>query len=208
MGGIEYEKRRRGGKEARNGVMGKIEFFEKSQLGENQVKKHRPVVKRKRQDLTKPTQTLITMYGKRKGVEGLEEEEERERKCRKFSEFSEFRKFRNFGNGQTLEDQSSSPRKGGGERIVEIEMESKEAKATFGAKPIPCMISGSDRKKGGEISKIGDGKKCVRGITTTIKRIISENQDEKKLEQEERSHNNEIGEGGTKWKFGKGFLSK
>ena len=70
-----------------------------------------PVVKRKRQDLTKPTQTLITMYGKRKGEEGLEEEEERERKCRKFSGA------RNSGNGHThkFEDQSS-PRKEGGER--------------------------------------------------------------------------------------------
>ena len=87
-------------------------------------------------------------------------------------------------------------------------MESKEAKATFGAKPIPCMISGGDRKKGGEISKIGDGKKCVIGIKTTIKRRISENQDETKLEQQERSHNTENGEGGNKWEFGKGFLSK
>ena len=53
--------------------------------------------------MTKPTQTLITMYGKRKGVEGLEEEEERERKLQEvfgifgISEISEFRKWTNIG---------------------------------------------------------------------------------------------------------------
>ena len=50
--------------------------------------------------------------------------------------------------------------------------------------------------------------KRVKGITTTIKRRIFENEDKTKLEQQVRSHNTKNGEGGKRWDFGKGFLSK
>ena len=61
--------------------------------------KHKPISKRKRHDITKkekhlkPKQTLITMYGKRKGEEELEEEEEREEMPEVFvgKKFREFR---------------------------------------------------------------------------------------------------------------------
>ena len=45
----------------------------------------------------------------------------------------------------------------------------KETKATFGAKPLPYMINIGDGKKGGEISKNGDGKRTQKGITAAIK---------------------------------------
>ena len=47
--------------------------------------KEKGKIQKKREQHQKPKQTLITMYGKRKGEEELEEEEERERKCWKFS---------------------------------------------------------------------------------------------------------------------------
>ena len=67
----------------------------------------------------KAKQTLITMYGKRKGEEELEEEEERERNARSFLAkeiFGNFRnsEFRESRTDQNFEDPSSPRMKGGG----------------------------------------------------------------------------------------------
>ena len=199
-------------KTARNGVMEKVQFFENTQLGENQVKKHKPIPRRKRQDTTnkkdkhiKAKQTLITMYGKRKGEEELEEEEGRERKCQKFSGARNFENFRESRTDQNFEDPSSPSMKGGGDS----EMESnKETKATFGAKPIPYMINIGDGKKGGEIPKIGDGKKTQKGITAAIKSIKSNTPSQDETKMPIRSHELESSEGGNKWVGGKGCITK
>ena len=84
----------------------------------------------------------------------------------------------------------------------------KETKATFGAKPLLYMINIGDGKKGGEIPKNGDGKRTQKRITAAIKSIktITPNQVETKMPK--RSHKLESSEGGNKWVFEKGFITK
>ena len=70
------------------------------------------------------------------------------------------------------------------------------------------MIDIGDGKKGGEIPKIGDGKKTQKGITAAIKLIKSNTPSQDETKMPIRSHKLESSEGGNKWVGGKGCITK